>query len=324
MMRHVLHINVDDFYASVARVKNPALLHRSLIVSHLHSRGTVVSASYEARADGVRPGLTLAQARRLAPRARVIPFDAALFSRASEAVFRILAPYSPLVERTRLDEGFLDYTGCERLLGGPLDACARIQREIRDRLAPFRPTSGLHVETRTGGERVLPVRLHTDITDVAFLELFRDAVESEFSRSEAARSRRFAVDLSWEQVPPERLYPEGPPARGATIDVDRHRERFPMLALVFTTGAESTHAWQGRSVLLGSAPVTRRTLAHEFGHLLGFDDAYVRGFDGDPRGAYGVVLVEWSGLKDDLMGNPGTGRVTEAMIDQLIEAYGDP
>ncbi len=133
-MRHVLHINVDDFYASVVRVKNPALLRRSLIVSHLHSRGTVVSASYEARGDGVRPGLTLAQARRLAPLARVIPFDGALFSRASEAVFRILAPYSPLIERTRLDEGFLDYTGCERLLGGPLDACARIQREIRDRL----------------------------------------------------------------------------------------------------------------------------------------------------------------------------------------------
>ena len=201
---------------------------------------------------------------------------------------------------------------------------AELQQRILTDLSPFRPTSGLHVETRTGGERVLPVRLHTDITDVAFLELFRDAVESEFSRSEAARSRRFAVDLSWEQVPPERLYPEGPPARGATIDVDRHRERFPMRALVLTTGAESTHAWQGRSVLLGSAPVTRRTLAHEFGHLLGFDDAYVRGFDGDPRGAYGVVLVEWSGLKDDLMGNPGTGRVTEAMIDQLIEAYGDP
>ena len=52
-------------------------------------------------------------------------------------------------------------------------------------------------------------------------------------------------------------------------------------------------------------------------------DAYVRGFDGDPAGPYGVTLVEWSGLVDDLMGNTENGRVTEAMIDTLIEAYAD-
>ena len=75
---------------------------------------------------------------------------------------------------------------------GSSERIAELQQRILTDLSPFRPTSGLHVETRTGGERVLPVRLHTDITDVAFLELFRDAVESEFSRSEAARSRRFA------------------------------------------------------------------------------------------------------------------------------------
>jgi DNA polymerase-4 len=130
MQRHVLHVNTDDFYASVVRVKDSTLRRRPLIVSHLHSRGTVVSASYEARVDGVRPGLTLAQARRLCPRGAVVPFDAALFQRASDAIFRVIAPWSPLIERARLDEIFIDYTGCERLLGGALDACVRIQREI--------------------------------------------------------------------------------------------------------------------------------------------------------------------------------------------------
>lgn len=134
MQRHVLHINTDDFYASVARLGDCTLRHRPVVVSHLHSRGTVVSASYEARADGVRPGLTLSQARRLCPRARVVPFDAALFQRASDAIFRVLAVCSPLVERTRLDEAFVDYTGCERLFGPPRDTCVRIQREIRERV----------------------------------------------------------------------------------------------------------------------------------------------------------------------------------------------
>ena len=36
---------------------------------------------------------------------------------------------------------------------------------------------------------------------------------------------------------------------------------------------------------------------------------------------FGVVLVEWSGLTDDLMGNPGVGRVSNEMIDRLIDAY---
>ena len=99
--------------------------------------------------------------------------------------------------------------------------------------------------------------------------------------------------------------------------------RFPAGALVLTTGAESTHAFTGRYVALGPSPVTPRVLAHEFGHLLGFDDAYVRSYQGDPRDAHGVVVIEWSGLFDDLMGAPGSGRVGARMIDTLITNYRD-
>ena len=77
----------------------------------------------------------------------------------------------------------------------------------------------------------------------------------------------------------------------------------------------------GRSILLGPSPVARRTLAHEFGHLLGFDDGYVRAYEGDSRSTFGVVLVEWTGLSDDLMADSLGGHVTEAMIRALIDAY---
>ena len=73
--------------------------------------------------------------------------------------------------------------------------------------------------------------------------------------------------------------------------------------------------------MLGSDPLARRTLAHEFGHLLGFTDAYLRGFEGDPAGPFGVVFVEWWGLQQDLMGDAGRGRVSRDMIARLIEAY---
>lgn len=161
----------------------------------------------------------------------------------------------------------------------------------------------------------------TDIEDSGFLAAFREWVESAFARSEAVRSRRFRLVLRIGRIAPVELYPNGAPQRGTLIDTKAHVGRFPAGALVLTTGGKSTHTWVGRSIVLGPNPVTRRTLAHEFGHLLGFDDKYVRGYDGEPRDPFGVVVIKWTGLTDNLMGNPGVGRVTGELIDKLIRAY---
>jgi hypothetical protein len=106
--------------------------------------------------------------------------------------------------------------------------------------------------------------------------------------------------------------------------LDAHLALFPGCHFVLTTGASGTSAITGKHIVLGTDPVSSHTLAHEFGHLLGFEDAYVRGYDGDPGDPFGVVLVEWSGLKDDLMGDPGGGQVSDEMIETLIRAYDAP
>ncbi len=191
-----------------------------------------------------------------------------------------------------------------------------------DGLAPFRPTQGLVLSERDDGWRVLPVTVTTDIDDERFLGVFRQGVEAEFVDAEEVRALRFRIDLTFRRIPPAELYPEGPPSVGDPIDTEAHRARFPEGALVLTTGEESTHAWTGRSIALGPEEMSRRTLAHEFAHLLGFGDAYLRGFDGKPDDPFGVVLVEWTGLRDDLMGNNRGGRVTREMVETLIEAYG--
>ena len=181
-------------------------------------------------------------------------------------------------------------------------------------LAPFQPTAGLSLEKRDDGWRVLPVSVTTDIDDERFLAVFREGVEAAFADTDEMRALRFRVEVSFRGIPPFERYPEGPP--------EAHLARFPERALVLTTGGESTHSWPGRGIVLGPEDVSRRTLAHEFAHLLGFRDAYVRGFDGDLDDPFGVVLVEWIGLRDDLMGNARGGRVTREMVETLIEAYG--
>lgn len=124
-----------------------------------------------------------------------------------------------------------------------------------------------------------------------------------------------------ETIAASHLYPEGEPAAGSLIDLDDHLGRFPAGALVLTTGAKHTHVRQRRVVILGPGHLSRRVLAHEFGHLLGFSDACLRGYEGDPLDPWGAVIVEWDGLTDDLMSSPGRGRVSQHMIQQLLSAY---
>ena len=130
MERRILHINTDDFYASVCRLRDPALRGRAVVIAGPPPRGMVVSASYEARGEGVVRGMTVSSARRLCSRGVFVPPDWQLFRRASRAVFGVLERYSPVVEQASLDEAYIDYTGCGRLFGHVLDAGIRIKSEI--------------------------------------------------------------------------------------------------------------------------------------------------------------------------------------------------
>jgi hypothetical protein len=191
-------------------------------------------------------------------------------------------------------------------------------------VASFKPTAGLKIISLTTGRRVLPVTVCTDIENQDFLQAFYDGVQDAFSNSPAAKAQKFSVNLKWQVIGADVLYPEGAPVPGAKIDLREHRRLFKECPLVLTTGAPSTNAMIGNRIFLGTEPVSRRTLAHEFGHLLGFEDAYLRGYDGKHGGPYGVIMVEWIGLTPDLMGDSEVGQVSPDMIDTLISVYGTP
>ncbi len=148
MEREILHVNTDDFYASALRLRDPALRGRPVIVAGPAPRGMVFSASYEARGDGVKRGMTVSAAERLCPRGNFLPPDWDLFRKVSGGIFDVLRRYSPLVEAVSLDEGCVDYTGCGRVFGSALDAGARIRKEV---LA----ASGLEVSLGVASSRLV-------------------------------------------------------------------------------------------------------------------------------------------------------------------------
>ncbi|MBN1879433.1 hypothetical protein JW823_04920 [bacterium] len=130
----ILHIDGDDFFATAARLKDPTLRNRPLIVGHLQSRGAVIANSYETRSSGIHPGLTMAQAKRLCPDAAMVQIDWDFIQRLSSALYMLVSRYSPLVESVGSDAFFLDYSGCHRLFGQATDFASRLREEISDRI----------------------------------------------------------------------------------------------------------------------------------------------------------------------------------------------
>ncbi|CCH18202.1 DNA polymerase IV [Micromonospora lupini] len=127
---HILHADLDAFYASVEQRDDPRLRGRPVIVGG----GVVLAASYEAKARGVRSAMGGQQARRLCPDAIVVPPRMAAYTQASRAVFEIFRQTTPLVEGLSIDEAFLDVGGLRRLVGAPAEIAERLRREVRDRV----------------------------------------------------------------------------------------------------------------------------------------------------------------------------------------------
>lgn len=126
----VLHVDMDAFYASVSLVEHPELRGQPVVIGG-GWRSVVLSATYEARAYGVRSGMPMATARRLCPPVVVVRPDHDGYARVSRAVMAIFAEVTPRMEAVSIEEAFLDVSTAGRQWGSP----AAIGQWIRDTVA---------------------------------------------------------------------------------------------------------------------------------------------------------------------------------------------
>ena len=119
MIRRIIHIDMDAFYASVEQRDRPELRGLPVAVGGSpESRGVVAAASYEARRHGVHSAMPMSQAVRLCPDLTIVAPHFAKYRSVSQEVLAILRGVTSLVEPLSLDEAYLDVT--ENAWGEPL------------------------------------------------------------------------------------------------------------------------------------------------------------------------------------------------------------
>lgn len=126
MNRSIVHMDLDTFFVSCARLQNSALNGLPVIIGG-GDRGVVASCSYEARYFGVRSAMPMRMALRLCPDAKVVRGDMEYYSKMSHTVTEVIQEKAPLMEKASIDEFYLDLSGMDKFFG-----CYKWTKEIAE------------------------------------------------------------------------------------------------------------------------------------------------------------------------------------------------
>ncbi len=128
--RIIVHLDLDTFFLSVELLNHPEHIGKPAFVGG-RERGVVTSASYEARAFGVRSGMPSRKALQLCPQAIVLGGSRGEYSRYSRWVTQIIAAKAPLFEKASVDEFYIDLTGMQKFFD-PLQWTIDLRKQIMD------------------------------------------------------------------------------------------------------------------------------------------------------------------------------------------------
>ena len=146
---------MDAFFASVEQRDNPALMGKPIAVTGAGERTIITTSSYEARAYGVKTGMTVYKAKRLCPHIILVTGDHKKYGQICTRLEEICLRFTPDIEVYSIDEVFLDITGSHHLFGGPEQLARSIKGTVKDELG-LTCTAGI-------GPNILVAKLASDL-----------------------------------------------------------------------------------------------------------------------------------------------------------------
>lgn len=136
MARKIIHIDMDAFYAAVEQRDFPEYRGKPLVVggSPEGRGGVVATASYEARAFGIRSAMTSKKAQQLCPHVIFVYPRFEAYKQVSQQLRAIFRRYTDLIEPLALDEAYLDVTTDKLQIGSAITIAKEIKQAIKDEL----------------------------------------------------------------------------------------------------------------------------------------------------------------------------------------------
>jgi DNA polymerase-4 len=155
MTRVIVCVDMDAFFASVEQRDNPALRDKPIAVAGAGERTVITTSSYEARAYGVKTGMTTYEAKRLCPDIILVVGNNQKYAQVCAELQEICLRFTPDTECYSIDEVFLDITGSHHLFNGPENLARALKAAVRSELG-ITCTVGI-------GPNVLVAKLASDL-----------------------------------------------------------------------------------------------------------------------------------------------------------------
>ena len=133
IIRKIIHIDMDAFFASVEQRDNPELRGKPVAVGGSKLRGVVAAASYEARKYGVRSAMPSVTALKKCPHLIFTNARFDVYKEVSLQVRAIFEEYTDLIEPLSLDEAYLDVTENKMNIKFAMDIADEIRQKIKER-----------------------------------------------------------------------------------------------------------------------------------------------------------------------------------------------
>ena len=133
MLRKIIHIDMDAFFAAVEQRDFPELRGKCIAVGGNEQRGVITTASYEARKYGVGSAMSSVIAKRKCPQLIFVKPRFHVYKEVSTQIREIFLEYTDLVEPLSLDEAFLDVTINHKNIEIATDIANEIKQKIKER-----------------------------------------------------------------------------------------------------------------------------------------------------------------------------------------------